>query len=429
MHRDFNPSREMAEQLDARDELSAFRQRFYLLPDKIYMDGNSLGLASKDAEAALLRVLDEWKQQGINGWTGAAVPWFFYAEELAKMQAPLVGAAPDELTITAGTTVGLHSLIAAFFRPAGKRTKILADELNFPSDLYALRSQLRLHGLDPEKNLVLVPSRDGRMIDEADVVAAMTDEIALIILPSVLYRSGQLLDMRHLTEEAHKRNILIGFDCCHSAGSVPHKLSEWDVDFAFWCNYKYLNAGPGSTASLYLNKRHFGTEPGLAGWFGYRKDKQFDMLVDFEGAGTAQALQIGTTNMFSSAPLEGALRIFGSAGIDRIRSKSLQQTEYLMCLIDELISREPYNYRIGTPREAERRGGHVAVEHAEALRINEALKGRGIIPDFRFPNVIRLAPVALYTTYCEIWEVVRHLKEIIDTKEYENYSGERGVVA
>lgn len=429
MRYEFDISKETAERLDTWDELAAFRRRFYLLPGKIYMDGNSLGLASKDAEATLLRLLEEWKEHGINGWMSAAIPWFFYPEELAKLMAPLFGADAAELTVTAGTTVNLHSLIAAFFRPEGRRTKLLADELNFPSDIYALRSQLRLRGLDPAENLSLVSSRDGRTLDEADIVSAMNDEIAVALLPSVLYRSGQLLDMRYLTEEAHKRGILIGFDCSHSAGSVSHRLSEWNVDFAFWCNYKYLNAGPGSTATIYLNSRHFGLEPGLAGWFGYRKDKQFDMLLDFESAVTAQAFQIGTTNLFSTAPLEGSLRIFQEAGMDRIRAKSLQQTAYLMYLIDELISDEPYNYQIGTPREPEKRGGHVAVEHAEALRINEALKNRGVVPDFRYPNVIRLAPVALYTTYSEIWEAVQHLKAIIDAKEFERYPTERGVVA
>ena len=296
--------------------------------------------------------------------------------------------------------------------------------------VYAVESHLILHGLDPAKHMVVVKSRDGRTIEEGDIAEAMTDEVALAVLPSVLYRSGQLLDMQYLTKEAHKRGILIGFDCCHSVGAVPHSFSEWGVDFAFWCNYKYLNSGPGATAGLYINSRHFDKAPGLWGWWGYDKAKQFDMAPDFRPAPDAGAWQIGTVHLFSTAPLYGSMNIFDEAGIHNIREKSLNQTGYLMFLIDSLVSREPYNFRVGTPREPRRRGGHVALEHdTEAVRINAALKKRGVIPDFRFPNVIRLAPIALYTSYHEIWQVVQHIKEIMDTREYQNFPRERGTVS
>lgn len=419
---------EHAKSLDAADELHSFRERFYMQPNTIYLDGNSLGLCSKDAEQALLGALDDWKKHGINGWMEASPPWFYLAEELGALQADLVGAKKEELIVAGSTTINLHNLVATFFKPEGKRTKILADELNFPSDIYALQSQLLLKGLDPAEHLVRVKSRDGRLVDEDDIIAAMTDEIALIVLPGVLYRSGQLLDMERLAKEARQRGILIGFDLCHSIGSVPHKLSDWGVDFAFWCNYKYLNGGPGSTAGLYVNERHFGTRPGLAGWFGYRKDKQFDMVHDFEGAETAGAWQIGTTHLFSSAPLLGSLRIFQEARIERVRAKSLRMTDYLMQLVDELLP-ESLGYTVGNPREEARRGGHVALEHKEAIRICKALKQRGIVPDFRFPNVIRLAPIALYNTYEEIWQAVQILKEIVENKEYEQFEAGRDVVA
>ncbi|MGZ4162773.1 MAG: kynureninase, partial [Tumebacillaceae bacterium] len=291
---------EGAKKLDAGDELAVFRERFYLLPETIYMDGNSLGLLSRDAEQSLLNALEQWKTLGIEGWMSAEPAWFYLAEELGARQTELVGAKKEELIVAGSTTINLHQLVSTFFKPEGTRTKILTDELNFPSDQYALQSQLLLKGLDPADHLVMVKSRDGRTIEEDDIIAAMTDEIALIVLPAVLYRSGQLLDMERLTAEAHARGILIGFDCCHSIGAVPHHFSKWGVDFAFWCNYKYLNGGPGSTASLYVNERHFGTRPGLSGWFGYRKDKQFDMIHDFEGAPSAGAWQIGTTHLFSS---------------------------------------------------------------------------------------------------------------------------------
>ncbi|PWK15678.1 kynureninase [Tumebacillus permanentifrigoris] len=418
---------EQAQALDREDELAAFRERFYLLQNGIYMDGNSLGLCSRDAEQAVLNALQEWKTLGIDGWTEASPPWFYLAEELGKREAALVGGKPEEVIVAGSTTVNLHQLVSTFFHPQGTRTKILTDELNFPSDQYALQSQLLLKGLDPAEHLVLVKSRDGRVVEEEDIIAAMTDEIALIMLPAVLYRSGQLLDMERLTTEAHARGIVIGFDCCHSIGAVPHHFSQWGTDFAFWCNYKYLNAGPGSVGGLYVNERHFGTRPGLSGWFGYRKDRQFDMVHEFEPADSAGAWQIGTTHLLSTAPLLGSLKIFEEAGIDRIRAKSLRQTEYMMQLIDRLPVE--LGYSIGNPRDDARRGGHVSLEHAEAVRICKALKARHIIPDFRFPNVIRLAPIALYNTYEEIWRTVEALREIIENREYEAFATERGVVA
>jgi kynureninase len=417
---------DFAQALDREDELAGFRERFYM-PEGIYLDGNSLGLLSKDAEQSVLKALHEWKTLGIDGWTEASPPWFYLAEELGRRLAGLIGAKEEEVIVAGSNTINLHQMVSTFFEPQGKRTKILTDELNFPSDHYALQSQLLLRGLDPAEHLVVVKSQDGRTIREEDVIAAMTEEVALVLLPAVLYRSGQLLDIERLTKEAHARGIVIGFDCCHSVGAVPHHFSAWDVDFAVWCNYKYLNAGPGSVAGLYVNEKHFGKRPGLSGWFGYRKDKQFDMLFDFEGASSAGAWQIGTTHLLSSAPLLGSLQIFADAGIERVRAKSLRQTAYLMELIDALPAE--LGYTIGNPREDERRGGHVSLEHPEAVRICKALKARGIVPDFRFPNVIRLAPVALYNTYEELWRTAEVLREIVANKEYEQYANERNVVA
>ena len=418
-----------ARELDKADELARFRERFYLPPGTVYMDGNSLGLLSRDAEESLLRVLTEWKELGIDGWTQAAPPWFYLSEELSAKLAALVGAEPEEVIITGSTTSNLHNLMAGFYRPTRQRFKIVADELNFPSDKYALESQLRLLGLDPDQGLVLVNSRDNRTLEEDDIVAALTDEVAVAVLPSVLYRSGQLLDLKRLTQEAHARGIIIGFDLSHSAGSVPHELHEWEVDFAFWCTYKYLNGGPGSVAGLFVHRQHFDRLPGLAGWWGYRKEKQFDLALDFVPAQGAGAWQIGSPHLLSVAPLMGSLQIFAEAGMERLRAKSLALTSYLMDLLDTELSWPPYNYRVGTPRNPERRGGHVAVEHEEAVRINAALKQRGVIPDFRPPNVIRLAPVPLYVTFHDVWSLVQHLKAIIDNKEYEAFPRQRDTVA
>lgn len=423
----FQPTVEFAQSLDQHDKLSHFRQEFYLKPHSIYMDGNSLGLLSKRAEKTLLESLADWRELGIDGWTQGNHPWFLMSERVGEMCAPLVGASPEEVIATGSTTVNLHQLVASFYKPEGRRTKILADELTFPSDIYALQSQLRLHGYNPETHLICVKSKDGRFLEEDDVIAAMTDDIALIILPTVLYRSGQILNMKRLTEEAHKRGILIGFDGCHSVGAIPHSFSEWGVDFAYWCNYKHLNGGPGSVGGIYVNRKHFGTHPGLAGWFGSRKDKQFDMEHTLTPAETAGAFQIGTPHVLSLAPLIGSLEIFKEAGIENIREKSLLINRYLMDLIEYEL--KDMGFTIGNPRDNVRRGGHISLEHKEAARICKSLKENGIIPDFRAPNIIRLAPVALYSSYEEVWKVVQTLKTIMTEKQYEKFANEREVVA
>ncbi|GIM45346.1 kynureninase [Collibacillus ludicampi] len=423
----FDPSYECALRLDKQDELSSFRDEFYIKEGTIYLDGNSLGLLSRRAEKSLLDVLESWKQFGINGWMEGKYPWFYLSERLGKMTAPLIGALPEEVIVTGSTTVNIHQVVATFYEPKGKRTKILADELTFPTDIYALQSQLKLKGYDPEEHLVRVKSRDGRILEEEDMISAMTDEIALILLPSVLYRSGQILDMKRLTEEAHKRHILIGFDCCHSIGSIPHAFDEWGVDFAVWCNYKYLNAGPGSVAGLYINKKHFNRTPGLTGWFGSRKDKQFDMEHTLTPAENAGAFQLGTPHLLSIAPLIGSLEIFADAGIDRLRQKSLQLTRYMMFLISHELGK--YGFTVGNPLEDHRRGGHIFLEHEEAARICKALKANGVIPDFRAPNGIRLAPVPLYNTYEDVWNAVRIIREIMETDQYKKFENTRDVVA
>ena len=429
MQTSFEPNRKYAEQLDAQDELRKFSDHFYKLKDTIYMDGNSLGLLSREAEESVQRVIEEWKQLGINGWLQPEIPWYSYCEKIASMEAPLAGAEPDEMAITASTTVNLHALVRTFYQPTDKRSVILMDELNFPSDIYAVKSILASLGRNPDTDLRLVKSTDGRFLNEQDIIAEMDSGVALALFPAVLYRSGQLLNLNLLSRESHQRGILIGFDCSHSIGAVPHSFDRDEVDFAFWCNYKYMNNGPGGTAGLYVNRKHLPARPAMAGWWGYNKERQFDMKLEFEPAPDAGAFHIGTPHLLSTAPLEGSLKLYNAAGIQNLRQKSLHLTDYMMYLMDTLVPQEKSGYSIGTPREPARRGGHIAVEHEEALRINEALKKRGVVPDFRFPNVIRLAPVPLYTSYLEVWQTVQHLKEIVEHKEYQNFSKKRGAVA
>jgi kynureninase len=421
-----NP-REHAQRLDAADALAKYKSEFFIKEKQYYMDGNSLGLLSRRSEESLLRTLEDWKHFGIDGWTDGENPWFYLAEKLGGLMAPLIGAEPEEVIATGSTTTNLHQLVSTFFQPNTTKNKILADELTFPSDIYALKSQLKQAGLDPDKHLVLAKSRDGRTLDEEDIIAEMDETIALSVLPSVLYRSGQLLDMERLTYSAHQKDIIIGFDLCHSIGAVPHNFKTVNADFAFWCTYKYLNAGPGAVAGLYMNKRHFGKSPGLAGWFGSNKEKQFDMDLSMVVAPNAGGYQIGTPHILSMAPLLGSLEMVLEAGIGNIREKSLALTQYMMDLVNDELS--GLGFTIGNPTSDPYRGGHVSLEHTEAARICKALKEKGVIPDFRAPNVIRLAPIALYTTFEDVWFVISILKEIMVNKTYEQYENKRGVIA
>jgi kynureninase len=419
----FDTSRECAQRLDAEDALSGYRRRFYIPDGAIYMDGNSLGLLSREAETAVLRLLDSWKRLGVEGWLQADPCWFTLAEELGKGLASVIGSAPEETVAVNSTTVNLHQLLATLYRPEPERYQILCDALIFPSDLYAIESHLRLRGLDPKTAIVRVRSRDGYTLEEADIEAAMTGAVALAVLPGVLYKCGQLLDMRRLTAAARARDILIGFDCSHSIGAVPHQLSAWGADFAFWCSYKYLNGGPGAVGGLYLNRRHAHRFPGLVGWFGSDKSRQFDLDMQMTPAQGAGALQIGTPHLLSMAPLCGSLHIFQEAGIEAVRKKSLRLTDYLMWLAERELA--PLGVRIATPRAPNRRGGHVALLHPEAMRICMALRREGVIPDHRPPDIIRLAPAALYVSFEEVRETVQRLKRILSEERYRDVPTER----
>ena len=406
-------SRGYAAALDAADAMGRLRERFYTLPGRIYMDGNSLGLLSRDAESLTLAMLERWKSDAIGGWWRGEPNWFDLPEELAALLAAMVGAAPDCVAVTGTTTVNIHALLTTFYQPQDRRRKILADELDFPSDIYAIKGQIVLHGGDPQRELVRVASRDGRIIEEDDIVAAMTDEVAVALLPSALYRSGQLLDIERLTAAAHERGILIGFDCAHSIGAIPHHFDAWDVDFALWCGYKYLNGGPGTAGGLYVNRRHHGRTPGLPGWIGVDPAVRFQMRHHFDQAPGAAAWQISTPSALATAAQLGAARISTEAGIEAIRARSLALTDYLIALVEARgLTAPPYDYTIGTPRQHQRRGGHVAVEHERAESLTAELEAHGIIPDFRQPNVIRLAPVALYTTFTEVWDTVEALRQV-----------------
>ncbi len=414
-----------AKQLDEQDPLKNFKNDFYKKDGQIYMDGNSLGLMSKRAETKLLSLMDSWKNFGIDGWTEGDDPWFTLAEEMSSRIAPFVGAQANEVMVTGSITSNIHQMLSTLFQPVPERSVILVDDLNFPSDIYAVESHLRLRGLDPASAMRKVKSRNGYTLALEDIIGELKDDVAIVLLPSVLYRSGQLLEIKEITEAAHDKGILVGFDLAHSIGAMPHTLHEDDVDFAVWCHYKYMNSGPGGTGGLYIHERHHHLLPGNAGWFGSDKTKQFDMDHQFSKAQGAGAYQIGTPNIFSMAPLLGSIEIFEEAGLDRVREKSLRLTSLLR---DGLAADLPELIDV-TPRQDSERGGHIALSHPEAARICKALKDRGVVPDFRAPNIVRLAPIALYTSFEDVERTVEILKKIMSDELYKNYSNERNVVA
>ncbi|QKY19445.1 kynureninase [Halolamina sp. CBA1230] len=441
----FSVTRADAAARDADDPLASFRDRFDV-PSELYMDGNSLGPISDDAERTLDRVVDEWRERGIEGWTDGEQPWWEYAEYLGDRLAPYVGADPEEVVIANSTTVNIHSLIGTFLDHvadvparevdapdtvadspvAASGNVVVANELDFPTDHYAIRAQFRQRGLDPDEHLRLVESRDGRTIEREDVRAAMDDDVGILFMPTVLYRSGQLFDVAALTELAHEYGALAGFDAAHSVGAVPHEFSAAGVDFAVWCSYKYLNAGPGAIAGLYVNERYHGLTPALPGWWGNEKATQFDLELTYTPEQSAGAWQIGTVPMLSAAPLEGSLDLLDEAGIDRVRAKSLELTELLATLVADLSEAE-YEYSVGTPAAGERRGGHVAVEHPDADRVSQALRERGVVVDYRPPNVIRICPAPLYVGFADVYDVAEQLRAVIDEGAHEAFSASEDV--
>jgi kynureninase len=422
---------EDARQRDERDPLRSFRDRFYLpAGGRIYLDGNSLGLLSRDAEQSVLQLLADWRDLAIEGWTAAASEaWFTLPEELGRQTGELLGAEPGSVIVTGSTTLNLHQILATFYDPARPdRARIVCDALNFPSDRYALESHLRQRGKDPATHLREIPSRDGFTLNSADILAALAEPgVQMAVLPTVLYVSGQLLEVEAITRHAHGHGVRIAWDASHSVGAVPHRLDAWDVDYAFWCTYKYLNAGPGSVGGLYVNRRHWGESPGLAGWFGSRKDRQFDLSPHFHPAEDSGALQIGTPHLLSLAPLIGSLAIHQEAGSGALRAKSLALTAYLRELFASLLPEEG-GFSVVTPVEDDRRGGHVALRHPEGAQIAMALRAAGVVPDFRPPDVLRLAPAPLYISFQDCLTAVRRLRGLYESQAYRTSALQRGLV-
>jgi kynureninase len=411
------PATPLAADLDARDPLASFAAAFAKPKNTIYLDGNSLGLLCRPADEALREVLDAWREWAILGWTDGTEPWFDMPRRAAALLAPIIGADAADVMVGQSTTVNLHQLLATFYDPHGPRPRILIDEHSFPTDRYAVESHLRLRGRDPARDLVVMPSQDERPLEETAVLGAMDDTVGLAVLPTVLYRSGQLLDVAGLTRAARASGVRIVWDCSHSAGVVPHYFRADNVDYAFGCTYKYLNAGPGAVAFLYVHPRWQNRGPGMAGWFGCDPARQFEMAPEFQPAADAGRFLMGTPHVLSLAPLLGALRLVLQADVAALRGKSLALTAFLRRCIEQRLATKCV--RVVTPAEDHRRGGHITIAHPDAGRLSRALRARCVVPDFRPPDLLRLCPAPLYTSFGECERAVHVIEELLTSRSYD----------
>ena len=413
-----------ARSLDAADDLAHLRDRFHIPPspadatqDSVYLVGNSLGCMPKRTTQLIEEELEDWKQLGVRGHLRSRRPWFSYHEQVREASARVVGAKPEEVVAMNTLTVNLQLMMTTFFRPEGKRTKIVIEDAAFPSDSYAVQSQLHLHGLPHTQHLIRLKPREGEAIlrfdDVIDTLRTHADEIALVLLPGVNYLTGQLFDIQGITAAARALGLRIGWDLAHTAGNVPLKLHDWAPDFACWCTYKYMNAGPGSVAGCFVHERNARDTslPRLAGWWGNDPDTRFQMKPDFVPVTTADAWALSNPPVLSLTPLIASLEVFGEVGMDRLRTKSVQLTGYMAQLIEESLAGK---VRLWTPTDPDQRGCQLSlVIDGDGRALNEKLTASGVICDFREPNVIRAAPTPCYNTFHDVWRFVQILRDTL----------------
>ncbi len=408
---------------DASDPLRAFRSEFHFPQhqgnDVLYFTGNSLGLQPKAAADALKQELDDWARFGVEGHFNAKHPWYSYHEELTASLARLVGALPEEVVAMNQLTSNLHFLMVSFYRPSGKRKKILTETRPFPSDTYAFASQIAFHGGDPDADLIEVQPRSGEhALRTEDIIAKineMGDELALVCFGGVNFYTGQAFDMAAITKAAHAVGAIAGFDLAHAAGNLHLKLHDWNADFACWCSYKYLNSGPGSVAGAFVHHRHLGKQlPLFAGWWGHDKGERFKMERTFKPMPTAEAWQVSNAPVFSMAVHRVALEQFDRAGIANLRSKSEQLTAYLAFIVAEVAKATGTNLEVITPIDPAQRGCQLSIlAHGHGKALFNRITERGVIADWREPNVIRVAPVPMYNSFEDVWRFGQILTECL----------------
>jgi kynureninase len=405
-----------ARALDEADGLAGFRELFELPQDAhgqplLYLCGHSLGLMPRAARALVTEELDAWGTLGVLGHECAPRPWIPYHENLAPQLAELVGAAPQEVVAMNSLTVNLHLMLAAFYRPRGKRKKILIEAGAFPSDRHAIISQLEWRGLDARSTLLeLAPAAAEDVVSEEEIEGTLQhlgSEIALVLWPGVQYRTGQAFDLARIARAAQRARCLVGFDLAHSIGNTELALSSCGADFAVWCSYKYLNAGPGAIGGCFIHERHLAAAapPHLAGWWGHDAATRFLMRPEFHAAAGAAGWQLSNPPILAAAPLIASLDIFAAARLPRLRAKSLALTGFL----EHLLQLRAPSVRIITPPGPAARGCQLSVRIPDGRRVFERLSAAGVVCDWREPDTLRLAPVPLYNRFEDVWRFSEHL--------------------
>jgi len=406
---------------DQKDPLAHFRGRFHFPETKtgepfIYFCGNSLGLQPDTAEQYIKEELDAWKKLGVDGHLKGKRPWLTYHELLTHYSAKLVGALDREVVVMNSLTVNLHLLMTSFYRPNGKRKKILIENNAFPSDRYAVQSQLKIHGNHPKEDLMILNPDQGETITTEWILDCFEhhgDEITMVLIGGVNYYSGQAFDMEAITKKAHEYNCLVGFDLAHGAGNLHLKLHDWGVDFSAWCGYKYLNGGPGAPSGVFIHERHLGKSdiPRFEGWWGHDKSTRFQMPDEFVPTTSAEAWQLSNPPIFSMAPLLASLELFHEAGIENLRKKSEKLTSYLEDLLENELEDE---IEIITPKSIEDRGCQLSLRLKTVIpNIMDELHRQGILADWREPDVVRIAPVPLYNNFEDCYQFVQRMKKIV----------------
>ena len=415
-----------AQQLDRNDPLKDFRNKF-IIPiidnnEQIYFLGNSLGLQPKNAKAEVELILQQWASYGVEAFFVGSDRWLDYHDRLTKPLATIVGALPHEISVMNYLSVNLHLLMVSFYRPTEKRTKILCEAKAFPSDQYVFETHVRHRGLDPAEVVVEVSPRPGehliRMEDILMAIEANKNELALVLFGSVNYYTGQVFDISEITRAAHSAGIMCGFDITHAAGNIPLQLHNWDVDFACWCSYKYLNAGPGAVGGVYIHERFHKDDAinRFGGWWGYDKARRFKMEKGFMPIPTAEGWQLSTPPLLLYALCKASLDIFEEAGWEKLRAKQRILNSYLWFVLDEINKSQSRKLvEFITPRNDAEHGCQMSMLMLEkGDEIFKELEKRGVMVDWREPNVIRLAPVPLYNTFEEVWRFGNILREILN---------------
>ncbi len=419
---EFKNSLAYARQMDEEDELRQYRSKYHLPKQKngepyVYLCGNSLGLQPKTTEAHLQQELVDWKNLGVEGHLEAKNPWMPYHEFLTRAMAKVVGAKPIEVVVMNTLTVNLHLMMVSFYRPEGKRNKILIEADAFPSDKYAVESQIKHHGLLPKDCLIELTAREGetclREEDILEVIDTQGEEIALILLGNTNYYTGQYFNMKKITQYAHVKGCKVGFDCAHGAGNMPLNLHDSGCDFAVWCNYKYLNSGPGGLGGAFIHERHVNNKElsRFSGWWGHNKETRFNMRGAFDPTPTIEAWQLSNPPILAMAAVWASLKLFDEVGMDRLRKKAITLTAYLEYLVNSL-GNDVIN--IITPSDPAQRGSQLSIQVIRANKeIFNQITEDGVIADWREPDVIRVAPVPMYNSYEDVFKFYEILKKAL----------------